>query len=84
MKKFLTRAAFLVAACTMLGGCGNNPYNLSQQDRAAFKDAAPELVQAWENGLKADKANDYLTASTNYRSAPAPWKPRPNIWCNSA
>jgi hypothetical protein len=68
MKQFLTRAVFLVATGLLLGGCGNNAYSLSEKERAAFKEAAPEVIQAWENGLKADKANDYLAASTNYRA----------------
>ena len=35
---------------------------------AAFKDATPEMKQLWEAGLKADHANDYLTAGNNYRA----------------
>ncbi len=68
MKKSLTLACLLASACLFLQGCGDNGYSLSKQDLAAFKDATPEMKQAWEQGLKADKANDYLTAGTNYRS----------------
>jgi len=61
-------AFFLASACVLLVGCSNNDYSLSAKDVAAFKDATPELKQDWEKGLKADKANDYLAASTNFRS----------------
>jgi len=63
-----TFTCLLITACVLLSGCGDNGYTLSKQDLAAFKDATPELKQAWESGLKADKANDFQTASTNYRS----------------
>lgn len=68
MKKPLIHLFLLVSACVLLWGCGNDAYSLSKQDLAAFKDAAPEIKRTWEQALKADKANDYLTASTNYRS----------------
>ena len=68
MKKSVAHAFFLVCTCVLLFGCSDNAYNLSKQDLAAFQNAAPEMKQAWEKGLQADKANDYLTASTNYRS----------------
>lgn len=68
MKNSLTLAYLLISAFVLLNGCGDNGYTLSKQDLAAFKDATPEMKQAWEQGLKADKANDYLTASTNYRA----------------
>ena len=68
MKRLLAVLCVLVSACLCLNGCGGNGYELSKQDLAAFKDATPEMKQTWEQGLKADKANDYLTASTNYRA----------------
>lgn len=68
IEKTLTRAFLLAFASIVLGGCGNNEYSLSAKDMAAFKDATPEIKQDWEKGLKADKANDYLTASTSFRS----------------
>ena len=52
----------------LLSGCGDSGYELSKQDLAAFKDAKPEAKKAWEDGLKADRANDYALASTSYRS----------------
>lgn len=64
--KFLSRASSLTFIFLLLGGCGGD-YQLSKQELAAFKEASPEIKQAWEQGLAADKANDYLTASTNYR-----------------
>lgn len=68
MKPFLMPVCFLICACVLLMGCSDNGYNLSKQDLAAFQNAAPAIKQAWEQGLKADQANDYLTASTNYRA----------------
>lgn len=68
MKRILSSGCWLLAAFLLLSACGNNEYKLSKQDLAAFKDATPEQQQAWEQGLKADKANDFLTASTSYRS----------------
>ena len=57
-----------LVACILIAGCGDEPYTLSREDRAAFKNAPPEVMQLWEEGLKADKANDYLTAGNNYRA----------------
>lgn len=51
------------AAAFLLAGCGDN--QISSTDRAAFNQSAPEIKQAWERGLRASKANDYLTAQTN-------------------
>ena len=68
MKKLLMWSGCFFAATMLFVGCGNNGFNLSEKDRAAFKDAAPEVKQAWEAGLKADKANDYVTANTSFRS----------------
>ena len=67
MNKLLALTCILVA-CILVAGCGDQPYTLSKEDLAAFKGAAPELKQLWEEGLKADKANDYLAAGNNYRS----------------
>jgi len=66
MKKLLILACSLVA-CILVAGCGDKPYTISKEDRAAFKNATPEVMQLWEEGLKADKANDYLTAGNKYR-----------------
>ena len=68
MKRSSTHAFILLSAAVLLCGCGNSDYSLSKRDLAAFKDTTPEMKQAWEQGLKADKANDYMTASTNFRS----------------
>ena len=57
----------IFAAC-LLTGCGDKPYTLGKEDLAAFKSASPEIKQLWEEGLKADKANDYLVAGNNYRT----------------
>jgi hypothetical protein len=68
MKKLILHASLLVVAGVVLSGCGNGAYELSAQEKAAFNDAKPEIKTAWENGRKADSANDYLGASTNYRA----------------
>jgi len=68
MMKSLPRWVFVLVATLILSGCGDDPYALSDKDKAAFKDATPEIKQLWETALKADKANDYGTASTNYRT----------------
>ena len=67
MKKLLALACSLVA-CILVAGCGDKPYTLSREDRAAFKNATPEVMQLWEEGLKADKANDFLNAGNKYRA----------------
>ncbi|MGC3956974.1 MAG: hypothetical protein QM813_03100 [Verrucomicrobiota bacterium] len=66
--KFLKLGFLLMLAGALLSGCSGDAFSLSKQDLAAFQNAAPEIKQAWEQGLKADKANDYIGASTNYRS----------------
>ena len=60
--------AILASVAVMLHGCGNSEYALSKQDLAAFKTATPAMQQLWEQGLKADRANDYLTAGNSYRA----------------
>lgn len=63
---YWSRAFLLFSLCVGLCGCGNDSYRLSAADKAAFKDATTEMKRAWEDGLKADKANDYLAGNTNY------------------
>lgn len=58
-----TTATFAcLLAALMLVACG------SQSDKSAFKNAAPELKQVWDQAVTADKANNYLAANTNYFS----------------
>lgn len=64
----LRNLLFVLAACLGLVGCGDHGFTLTKEERAAFKDATPEIKQLWEDGLKADKANDYATAGKNYRA----------------
>jgi len=69
MRRMLRSAWSLAVAGVLFGwGCGSNPNELTAADKGAFKTASPEIKQSWEAGLKADKANDFMTASTNYRS----------------
>lgn len=67
MNKLLLLAGFLVA-CLFATGCGDKPYSLTKEDRATFKNAAPDVMQLWEEALKADQANDYLNAGNKYRA----------------
>ena len=64
----LALSAVLLSVSLVFNGCGNSEYALSKRDLAAFKAATPEMQQLWEQGLKADRANDYLTAGTSYRA----------------
>jgi hypothetical protein len=60
MKTKFVNIACLAAALCFFAACG------SQTNKAAFKDAAPELKQIWDQAVAADKSNDYLAANTNY------------------
>lgn len=64
----LRNLLLVLAACLGLLGCGDRGFTLTKEELAAFKDATPEIKQLWEQGLKADKANDFATASKNYRA----------------
>ena len=61
-------ACLLATFCVALVGCSDNGFKLGKKDREAFKSAPADIKAAWEEGLQADQANDYLTASTKYRS----------------
>lgn len=58
-----------ILSCTAAGvfavGCSDNTHKLTSRQRAAFDNAAPALKTAWERGLSAGKADDYLSAKTN-------------------
>jgi len=64
----IATTSLLLFASLLFSGCSDNGYALSKKERAAFKDATPEMRQLWEAGLKADHANDYLVAGNNFRS----------------
>lgn len=66
MNTRVSRTFFLFPLCVILCGCGNDSYSLSAKDKAAFKDATAEMKRAWEDGLKADKSNNYLAGNTNF------------------
>ena len=68
MNRSTLASGILASALLLFNGCGNNEYALSKQDLAAFKTATPEMKQLWEQGLKADRADDYLTAGNSYRA----------------
>jgi hypothetical protein len=63
MKKncFSTISAILL--CLMLAGCDQSGVN-----KGAFDSAPPDVKQAWEKGLAASTANDYVTASQAFNS----------------
>jgi hypothetical protein len=67
-KRLLKSALFSIGAAALLVGCGGSEHHLSRQERAAFNDATPEIKQTWESALAADKEDDYVTASTQYRA----------------
>lgn len=67
MKKSLHLVG-LLAAVLIFAGCGDSGFTLTKQERAAFNSATPEVKQLWEDALKADKANDYLTAGEKFRA----------------
>jgi len=52
---------FCVAGMLMLVwvACERSSVRLSSADKQAFEQASPEVKQAWQRALAADKANDY-------------------------
>ena len=62
MKKQRLNIICLMAAAFMFAACS------SQTGDTAFKNASPELKQDWDQAMKADQANDFLAANTNYVS----------------
>ncbi len=64
MKKSLFVFSVILTLCGLMAGCGKNVANGNQ----VFVQAAPELKQAWDQAVNADKTNDYVAAVTGYRS----------------
>jgi len=50
----------LAAVLLLAAGCGQNSLKLDSTEAKAFEEAAPEVKQAWESALTADKASDYV------------------------
>jgi hypothetical protein len=55
-------AAGLAGALLLAAGCGQKTAQLTADQNKAFDSAPPEVKQAWEKVLAADKSNDYVTA----------------------
>jgi hypothetical protein len=68
MKNKLTILAGVVAVSVFVAGCGNDAPKMSSQEKALFENSTPEIKQLFETALTADKANNYLSASTNYQA----------------
>lgn len=56
------QAACLTAALLVIAGCSKQTAKLTASESKAFESAAPDVKQAWESALAADKANDYENA----------------------
>ncbi len=55
-------------ALLFVAGCGQKGAKLTSEQSKAFDGAPPEVKQAWEKALAADKANDYMVAQTSLDS----------------
>ena len=64
IKKLFVAACFLALAGLFVTGC----FRKTAASASAFDQAAPEIKQAWDQGVAADKANDYFTAVTNFHT----------------
>ena len=64
IKKFLVATVLLVLAGLGVIGCSRK----SAAGASAFDQAAPEIKQAWEQAVAADKANDYFAAVTGFHT----------------
>ena len=53
-----TLAGFFVTGCSRKTAAGPS----------AFDQAAPDIKQAWDQGVAADQANDYYTAVTSFHT----------------
>ena len=62
IKKFFFAACLLALAGLFVTGCSRK----AAAGASAFDQAAPEIKQAWDQAVVADKANDYYTAVTSY------------------
>jgi hypothetical protein len=61
-------AVCLASALLLVAGCGQKGAKLTSDQSKAFDGAPPEVKQAWEKALAADKANDYVVAQTSLDS----------------
>lgn len=66
MKKKLITLASTAAASLFLAGCGDAAPKMSAAEKSVFEKSTPEIRQIFEKAQAADKANNYLSACTNY------------------
>jgi hypothetical protein len=64
IKKFYLTVSMLLVACGIMAGCAKK----TESSNPAFANAAPEIKAIWDQAVAADKTNDYVAASTGYRS----------------
>lgn len=62
-KIFFQCASLFLAVAFLAAGCGKGGAGANVQ---SFDKASPEIKTFWEQGLAADKSNDYYGAATNY------------------
>ncbi len=67
IKKFFFVAGLLVLAAGLVCGCSRK----TGASASGFDQVAPEIKQAWDQAVTADKANDYFTAVTSYHTVMA-------------
>lgn len=60
--------AGLASAALLVGGCGQKTATITSAQSSAFDSAPPDVKQAWDKALAADKANDYVTAAASLDS----------------
>ena len=68
MKKILIALTVTVAVGMFVAGCGNDAPKMSSSEKALFENAPPEIKQLFEKALAADRADNYLSACTNYQA----------------
>jgi hypothetical protein len=63
MNKHTLAVTLLLALCGVWAGCAKKASSPAQ----VFEQATPEIKQAWNKAVAADKADDYVAAVTGYR-----------------
>ena len=63
-KTFVVCTGVFLIGCLVLAGCGKGGSGSGTSD---FSSAAPEIKEAWEKAVVADKANDYVPAVLGYK-----------------
>jgi hypothetical protein len=63
-KPFAVWTGVFLIGCVLLAGCGKGG---SGSGTSGFSNAAPELKEAWDKAVAADKANDYVPAVLGYK-----------------